>query len=243
MKEYRIAAFTELHDRLQAYRLDRRWIFRGQGNAVWSLVPRAGRVPSTKGDDSVVFAGWKRHAVAFIQLPPTSDDWDWLSVAQHHGLATRFLDWTIYPLVALYFAVCEDLDADGALYAFRVTEDRLAAPSAPKIYHSRRGSPFENYGISIFYPSSVVARIVRQGGLFMVHNPPTLSLEETDPRNSLHKIVLDKHSKSELLLELDQYGVNASTVMPDLDGLSKYINWQVSAGPSWNAAERRYFDE
>ena len=42
----------------------------------------------------------------------------WWSVMQHFGAPTRLLDWTTDINIALYFAVCNNFDKDGALFLF-----------------------------------------------------------------------------------------------------------------------------
>jgi hypothetical protein len=82
-------------------------LFRGQEQD-WELIPKIGRVGFRNiGDENAeqkMLDDFKRLSMPHLLRVP-KNDWDWLALAQHHGMATRLLDWTTNPLVALWFAV------------------------------------------------------------------------------------------------------------------------------------------
>src|SRR4051794_31742341 len=76
-------------------------LFRGHRCSSWRLNPSLSRLrlraqATLPTAEQSMLTRFKREAVPHLRFQP-QDDWDWLSVAQHHGLATRLLDWTGMP--------------------------------------------------------------------------------------------------------------------------------------------------
>lgn len=194
------------------------FIFRGQSDASWKLIPKIARDPYVKFFDDKRkeidwLESWKRYSVQYIDKKP-EDDWDWLTLAQHYGMATRLLDWSKNPLVALFFAVYQNGGTDAAFYAL----------NQPKNEEKYGISPFDVNTLLRYYPKGISARVINQRGIFTISPDPKISIDDLVDPKELYKVIIPQKIIGDVLNNLDFWGVNELSIYPDLSGLSNHLN-------------------
>lgn len=175
--------------------------------------------------------------------------WYWLSVAQHHGLPTRLMDWTFSPYVALHFVTAdtECYDRDGVIWcvdykqvhqqlpealhdalleegADVFTIDMLRSIGSLREFDTQADKPFALF----FEPPSIDDRIVNQYALFSVVSSPTTGMNSWLKQwpDAYRKIAIAKELKWEIRDKLDQANINERVLFPGLDGLSRWLKRQ-----------------
>ncbi|MGH9873994.1 MAG: FRG domain-containing protein [Pyrinomonadaceae bacterium] len=179
------------------------FVFRGMSSAEWPLKTSLERLGSPPENvEQPALRAFSRYApIGTVSL---KSEWDRLAVAQHNGLPTRVLDWTVSPLVAAHFATEEKeyrigkTRAPGLIWC--VNADVVRGKLIPKemgeylccekayVYNVPmldalypRLSDFDSPKVCsgdmmiFFEPPSIDARIQNQFGILSAMNGPTKS--------------------------------------------------------------------
>jgi hypothetical protein len=220
---------------------DAGWYIRGQSNELWPLRPSLLR---NFGDINVERAlgiefGATRRFMSQYHLHSPSDGIDkskwsaigWWMLMQHYSCPTRLLDWTLSPYVALYFAVEQFPESDGAVWFF-------PSSALETIMENRYGrfdpvsKQLESHDVKAVYPIEATQHNNRSASQQAVFTVCTHVLSDhgdiiseafvgQEHQNPLSKVVIPAELKNEFLSRLKTMNITPSSLFPGLDGLGR----------------------
>jgi hypothetical protein len=221
--------------------------YRGQQRKHWRLVPnvvRLGCFDQDSEDEIREEFAIRAPALSRFENLPTAD-WDLYFLMQHYGAPTRLLDWTESPLIALYFAVRDNPGHyDSAVWMLdpyemnkRVIRKKVViCPSAPganpkdvrklvpwlRERWSKKQLP--QLPVAIF-PTHIARRIASQRSCFTIHGASESGfdgfLKGVNP--CLKKVTIPAFAVREIRQDLQNYGIDDTTIYPDLEGLGRAL--------------------
>jgi len=226
-KTYSVSSFKEFQDIILDIPIDQFTLYRGQGIDK-ALLPKIARyeVKDVETIEQEMLEDFKRRSTYLIDYHP-GNSWDWLALAQHHGMATRLLDWSENPLIALWFSMAtksDIIDADyTVVWGFKV-------PSRDLVANTEQMDSIKQGTIKVFKPDHITKRITAQFGWFTVHTANHekhfVSFEQSHEYSKhLFKIKVNSNCFSECKKRLHNYGINSASMYPDIDGLAKHVEW------------------
>lgn len=215
---------------LESLNISDKFLFRGQLRATWPLLPKIARIMNgdcTVDKEQEILNTFIKNSYPLINNKPASI-LGWLAIAQHHGLPTRLLDWSLNPLVALWFAVSGNTPTNeyAIVWVYKPPEDTVINLKN----NSEEPNPFKIDRTYVYFPRHEDLRIRAQTGVFTIHFrknrdehfPP---FEETIINSEiLTKLLIPSQAINKIRKSLMHCGVHSASLMPDLDGLCAYIS-------------------
>lgn len=255
----KLARWNEIHS-IHPYP-KRGWLYRGQGCACWTLKTTLERCCEVKGFsklgerqriESHLIRDFKR---AYHQYAPhiPVGELEWISLMQHHGAPTRFLDFTYSIYVAAYFAL-EDAklsreDSTCAVWAVNgpwaleqsIKAFRSKMPHAVDLVNETQESheeiasnllfkePFVKAVVQLI-PFRLNERLRTQRGTFLVPGNISdsfmdnlASLPGYEKEENVLKIEIPVAMRNEAIEQLFSMNISRASLFPGLDGYSESL--------------------
>jgi len=214
------------------------FLFRGVEDIDYKLIPKIGRLfegfvvdeETRKRIETEIFLNFTLKATEYQDLPDKA--MYTLALAQHHGLATRLLDWTTDPFVALYFALKQtgynSINKPSVVYAYKHSfniKTKALIEEDGETYMSEVGEGIINtprYPRDFFFlPPIVSPRISAQSGILQAFPDPTKPFDD----DTIVKLIIEGEGlKQKIRGSLNLYGYNEHRLFPTIDNLCNFLN-------------------
>lgn len=226
------------------------YIFRGQKSEKYSLISSLRRNYADKADyaEKRLLENFKKYGVS-IESQIGDSIWKDIILAQHHGIPTRFLDFSYSPLIALHFALTDNvLNENAVVWAINIEimHGELLPEKYKDVLRKHQAYSFtidmleelnvsvqsynkdmKDKGILFLEPPSIDSRIINQSSVFAIMpdvlDPLDDFLEKSIFENIAYKFIIPYDNILIFRKQLDYLDINERILFPGLDGLSSYL--------------------
>ncbi|NDK56008.1 FRG domain-containing protein [Pontibacter sp. BT213] len=222
------------------------YVYRGSWNKSYDLSTSITRIgPQYERLEPHILRNFRKYAHG--TAPQDDTIWNWLAMAQHHGLPTRLLDWSYSPYVALHFVtdLLDKYEEDGAVWCVDYVKSKQCLPPQLRKAVDEEGASvftpeilapvcpsFKTLGnlqeqefVLFLEPPSLDARIVQQFALFSMMSDVKAELSQwlLQHPELYFRVIIPAKLKWEIRDKLDQANITERVLFPGLAGLSQWL--------------------